>query len=312
MMQLRVAVIYQELDPPIINGCLHAHSSVDIAYALKHDSNIAVITPESNSDPTRGADWSFPDEERGTLNAVKKGATHLWANTVLFASHPLQTSTALDGYADSIRVVGQAPSLVEAYDDKAAVYRVLKVHGGFTLATSITASASEDLVAAVRKLDLPYPVIAKPVRGRGSHGVKLCLNDTGLQAHTAYLFNKSSEITVEECLDSEEATVTVLPTSASRSTCQALPIVTRFHRIDGIAPYSGIVAVTANSRVVSAKGTSQDPAYGQAARECERVAASLQATASLRIDIRRFREGSSRPGWQDPASLTAMAAEAAS
>lgn len=71
-----------------------------------------------------------------------------------------------------------------------------------------------------------------------------------------------------------------------------MPIVTRFNHSDGIALYNRFVAVTAKSGAVSAAEHSQDLAYNRVPRECEQVAVLLKATASIRIDIRRFKGGS--------------------
>lgn len=184
--------------------------------------------------------------------------------------------------------------MVEAYDDKALVYEIMKSHGGFTVAKSTTVTASDDLPRLIRDQNLHYPVVAKPVRGRGSHGVKLCKDEEVLQAHASSLFKESLKIIVEEYLNGEEVTVTVMPPSAIRPGAYwALPIVTRFNHSDGIAPYNGSVAVTSNSRVVDAEEYSRDPAYDRAAKECEGIAALLKSTAPIRIDARRFKEGSS-------------------
>lgn len=252
-----------------------------------------MLSPVTNPNPTRDSDWCFPDDEEGILEAVRAGATHLWANTILFATHPLQTSERVVEYAKSVSVIGQPPQLVEAYDDKAFVYEIMKSHGGFTVATSITLTASDNLSDIIENQNVRYPIVAKPVRGRGSHGVKLCKDEETLEAHARSLLDESPKIILEEYLSGEEATVTVMPPSADGPEGHwALPIVTRFNHSDGIAPYNGTVAVTANSRVVGNSEYSQDPAYGKAARECEQVAALLKTTAPIRIDIRRFREGS--------------------
>lgn len=58
-------------------------------------------------------------------------------------------------------------------------------------------------------------------------------------------------------------------------------------------PYSGSVAVTKDSNAVETAEFLQNPAYGRAAQEWEKVAALLRATAPIRIDIRRFKNGSS-------------------
>ena len=72
------------------------------------------------------AGWSYPDTEAGILAAVAAGADHLWANTVVFGEHPLQASAALDAVQDGLYVVGHAPRVVEAVDDKHRVNEALR------------------------------------------------------------------------------------------------------------------------------------------------------------------------------------------
>jgi hypothetical protein len=93
---------------------------------------------------------------------------------------------------------------------------------------------------------------------------------------------------IEEYLSDEEATVTIMPPGNGRDEYWALPIVTRFNHSNGVAPYNGVVAVTANSRVISQSEFEADGRYGEAGRECEAVAILLGVTAPIRIDIRRF------------------------
>lgn len=249
------------------------------------------MTPHLSPDSANDSDWCFPDTEAGILAAISQGATHLWANTILFATHPLQTSATLGPYEDSISVIGQPPKLVEGYDDKAVVYRIMKENGGISLPTSITVEVSQDCVEIARQRGLEYPVIAKPVRGRGSHGVKLCQDASDLQKHAAELFAQSPKIIIEEYLAGEEATVTVMPPSQSHPVYWTMPVVRRFNHLDGIAPYSGVVAVSANSCAVSEAEAAMDPAYGQVADECAVVAKLLKTTAPIRIDVRRYRKG---------------------
>ncbi|KAF4308208.1 putative D-alanine--D-alanine ligase (D-alanylalanine synthetase) (D-ala-D-ala ligase) protein [Botryosphaeria dothidea] len=332
--QLRVAVLYQALDPPIINGVQkpkkpggYRDSGADIAYALQEQARIQLAIPAQNTDPAKDADWVFPDHEQGILDAVRAGATCLWANTILFKDHPLQTSSALEPYQGSLRVVGQPPLFVDAYDDKNYVNSMLRKKRGFTLPKSSIISQQDDLGAALARDHITsWPVVAKPIRGRGSHGVKLCPSLADLKQHAERLFSESPSIMVEEYLSGQEATVTVMPPSATRPDYWAMPVVVRFNHVDGIAPYNGAVAVTANSRTVSEKEAADDPAYGALARECEGVGRLLQTKAPIRIDARRFNDkngssfalfdinmkpnmtGPGRPGREDQASLTAMAA----
>lgn len=140
-------------------------------------------------------------------------------------------------------------------------------------------------------MQLPYPVVGKPVRGRGSYGVKVCKSLEVLEEHVSGLFDESPVVMIEEYLAGEEATVAVMPPGKERDDYWALPVVKRFNHADGVAPWNGIVAVTANSRVVGKENFEEDPTYEEAMRECEGVAKLLGGTAPIRIDIRRFRDG---------------------
>ncbi|KAH0437816.1 hypothetical protein CcaCcLH18_03712 [Colletotrichum camelliae] len=114
---LDATVLYQEIDPPVIAGNVkpkkpggYKDSGADIAYNLSLSNEVQVLSRNSQPDPFRDADWCFPDNEDGILSAIDKGATHLWANTILFASHPLQTSTRIGKHEKKIKVVGQGVS----------------------------------------------------------------------------------------------------------------------------------------------------------------------------------------------------------
>lgn len=186
----------------------------------------------------------------------------------------------------------------------------LRRHGGLTLPKSWTINdprstkddptavqqALNNVLATIQESD--YPIVAKPVRGRGSHGVKICRNSTELSEHVAQLLDESPRVLLEEYLNGEEGTITIMPPSQQPAPGSewsdryashwALPPVTRFNHVDGIAPYSGKVAVTVNSRAVSSAEVEADPAYSTIMRECEKVGSLLQTAAPLRIDIRRF------------------------
>lgn len=260
-------------------------------------------------DPTDQNHWCYPDTEEGILSAVQQGATHIWANTVLFAEHPLQTSTLLNDYASSLKVIGQPPICADRFDDKAFTNDELRRHEELTLPRSWSvndprSSKNDDkslqkgldnAIASIKECE--YPVVAKPVRGRGSHGVEICQNASELHEHTGYLFNESPQVLIEQYLKGEEGTITIMPPTNPQSGLDlenqhdrhwALPPVTRFNHVKGIAPYSGNVAVTVNSRALTSEQIERDPAYKTIMRECEAVAALLQTTAPLRIDIRRF------------------------
>ncbi|KAJ4202974.1 hypothetical protein NW767_005725 [Fusarium falciforme] len=326
----RVAVLYQGLDPPVINGIRkpkkpggYLDSGADIAYTLSQSPDIEVVCLGNDLKPEDQAGWSFPDTEDGIMAAIEKGATHLWANTILFAAHPLQTSARIAEHQDRIRVVCQGPLIVEQYDDKEFVNDLLRNIGGFTMPRSWTINESPNVEQDIQRLGLPFPVVAKPIRGRGSHGVRVCHDSQELADHARSLFKESPAIMLEEFLSGEEATVTVMPPGPGKDNCWALPVVTRFNHVDGVAPYNGTVAVTANSRTITA-AEGGEPTYQQVAAECERAARELGVTAPIRIDVRRFKDsadskfalfdvnmkpnmtGPGRPGREDQASLTLL------
>ncbi|KAI0412430.1 hypothetical protein F5X98DRAFT_367299 [Xylaria grammica] len=328
-----VAVLYQAVDTPIINGVKkprkpggYQDSGADIAYVLREKANVDIVTFADSPNPQDTAWWCFPDHEDGIMSAIEKGATHIWANTILFSSHPLQTSSRLSKYEDALRIIGQPPNLVERFDDKAILNDILRKQQSLTLPRAVTISAKQNLDEALGGLKDVFPLVAKPVRGRGSHGVKVCSTPDELHRHIEILFKESPLVLAEEFLSGEEATVTVMPPSEDKPYYWSMPIVTRFNHEDNIAPYNGTVAVVANSRVVSADEALADPEYAHIQRQCETVAELIKATAPIRVDVRRFTSdprspfslfdvnlkpnmtGPGRPGRSDQASLTALAA----
>ena len=154
-------------------------------------------------------------------------------------------------------------------------------------AWSLTKEAFPDAATQVVSLNLGLPVVAKPCRGRGSAGVKLCKTTVELFQHIESLYMDSSVVMIEEFLQGEEATVTVMPPSTSNSDYWAMPVITRFNHENGIAPYNGCVAVALNSRAVTPKASAVDSTYAEVARQRERVAKLLRVTAPIRIDVRR-------------------------
>lgn len=308
----RVAVLYQDVDPPAINGAKkprkpggtlshqrenismnHAlttfkgyrDSGADIAYGLKNQG-ISTVTLKDDPDPASQEGWCFPDTEEGILKALERGATCLWANTILFAQHPLQQAKSLSQYASNLRVVGQPPMLVEQGDDKNFVNSLLRQDGSFNMATFRTITASD-----FKQLDgIKYPLVAKPVRGRGSHGVKVCHFESELFAHLEGLLAESPVVILEEYLPGQEGTVTVMPPSNEKSRHWEMPMVVRFNHQDGIAPYNGVVAVTSNSRAVSPEELKSTSTYDEISAQCVRVAEKLKATAPIRVDVRRWND----------------------
>ncbi|CAD0047900.1 unnamed protein product [Aureobasidium pullulans] len=295
----RVALLYQAIESPVINGVRKpmkpGDGCADIAFNLSSQAGIEIITPIDSPSPRLHVGWSFPDSEEGILNALNKGATHLFANTVVFASHPLQTSERVGAYQDKVKIVGHPPCMVELHDDKHYVNDMLRKSGQFTLPRGwLLEDDGQDVDARLNSLDLHFPTVGKPVRGRGSHGVKVCHDFDELRAHVQALWKESPAIILEDYLAGEEATVTVMPPSDEHATHWALPIVTRFNHANGYAA---------------------DPTYSAIAKECEGVAKMMGLTAIMRIDFALFdvnmkpnMTGPGRPGREDQASLTAIAA----
>jgi len=177
------------------------------------------------------------------MRALEKGATHLWANTILFADHPLQKADSLTSVAESVKVVGQPPKLVELCDNKAFVNNLLRARGGFTLPDARDMIDEEDLIEVLQE-DLRYPVVAKPVRGRGSHGVRVCRSEEELIDHCRDLLGEDAPVIVEDFLAGQEVTVTVMPPSPAtgQDGYWAMPVVERFNHAEG-----GLAAWTCKS-----------------------------------------------------------------
>lgn len=322
-------------------GTLHTNlvtgyqdSGADIAFALRTSKHAEIISPSISPDPTQDEGWTFPGTEPGILAAVEAGATHLWMNTILFATHPLQASDQLSSKSENIFIVGQPPNLVGDYDDKARVNEFLRSTGRFVLPKCLIIhhqdGVDKEIQAAIQILNLP--IVAKPIRGRGSYGVKLCHTPEELTGHANDLFKEGSSIMLEQYLAGQEATITTIPPSGDELTYKSLPPVVRFNHQDGVAPYNGTVAVTQNSRVCTIQEILKDPAWRIIMSECDQVAELLGCTAPIRIDVRRVNQGEDgksegrfaifdvnmkpnmtgpgRPGRDDQASLSAMAAQA--
>ena len=247
-------------------------SGADLAFVLRNEGKVDVLTPTSNPDPERDEGWCFPDSDDGILDAVRRGATHLWANTVLFSSHPLQISSLLDRYQDHLHIIGQPPSLVDKFDDKEYINDLLRARGSFMMRRSWTIDLSNNLRISSLPRRIPYPAVGKPIRGRVSQVVRVCSNIDELQSHLHELSRDTSRAILEELLAGEEATITVMPPSKEFSDYWSMSSITRFNHADGIAPYKGVVAVTANSRPVSWQGMAKDKHYQQATEQCVEVA----------------------------------------
>ena len=310
---IRLAILHQSLAPPAINGVSkppkpggYKDSGADIGYALsqpyvhseKHEacvssSPIVLITPVEKPRPDCQDDWTFPEDETGLEQVLRRGATHIWANVHTYRSHPLQIST-LPGL-EQVEVVGQPPRLAQWADDKGWFNEYLRSRAqelDLALPEAVLirrreGTVSAQLDAALRKLGLP--IIVKPPRGRGSSGVKCCGSVAELQGHVEMLMGGGDIALLEEYLAGEEGSIGVMPPAPDEQVGRymALPFVQRYDQIEGVMPDSGGTAVSLNSRALSLKEIENDTSYRDAMRQCEVIGELLKATAPIRVDVRR-------------------------
>lgn len=335
-----VAVLYQATPPPLIGGLRkdakpggYSDGGADIVVALRA-AGVDVVTPVPSPDPGHALDWVFPDTVAGIGQAVAAGAGIIWANTVLFEGHPLDTIPG------DIEIVGQLPAAMQAFDDKFDTNRLLAeaglpVAGSFLIAPTARPNvcALADVAAACAARGMAFPMIVKPVRGRGSQGVTLVetperLHDAAISLIDAATFGDT--LMVEEFLSGDEMTVTVMPPASPRpdgsrsDTHWALRPVYRFDQRSGVAPYNGDVPVTANSTAID-RARLGDPAIVAMIGACVAAAAFVGARTAIRIDCRADRHGRftlfdlnmkpnmtgpGRPGRDDQDCLSAIAARA--
>ncbi|RKH13217.1 ATP-grasp domain-containing protein [Corallococcus sp. CA047B] len=343
-----VAVLFQALPPPVIDGVRkpakaggYADSGADIAYALR-EAGVPVVTPVANPDPAVQEDWVFGDDAAGIAAARDAGARVLWANTVLFTGHPLEA------VLKDVWVVGQDPRTQETFDDKWVTNEALR-RAGHPVAASVLVSAQaasgrlglDTLTEAeLEARDLRFPLVLKPMRGRGSQGVVRVMDMAQLKETAARLLAAREQgvprfgdtLILEQYLGGEELTVTVMPPARfvlggvphDYAHHWSLPPVRRFHHQDGVAPYSGAVAVVDNSEVLGLAAR-QEPRVRAALERCALAAGLLGVTAPIRIDCRSdalgtFRlfdlnlkpnmTGPGRPGRERQDSLVSLSAQA--
>ncbi len=330
-MEIKIALLYQSAAAPETNGVIkpmknggYADSGADIAYALKAQQ-VNVITPTNSPQIDNDLDWVFPDTTIGIQRAIELGATVIWLNTVLYKGHPIERFLE-----NGISVIGQLPEAVDRFDDKWVTNGLLKAnHLPIPKSTIITGQNVSNFL-----LNFPYPVVAKPIRGRGSQGVHFVESEEMLHSLLQEMFAErqyGDVLYVEEFLPGEELTITVMPPgtyqinneAVVKPTHWALPPVRRFNHQNGIAPYNGVVAVVHNSAVLSTFETEMDSSK-QLAAQCEMAASIVNARAPIRIDCRANAAGKfflfdlnmkpnmtgpSRPHRHDQASLTALAAK---
>ncbi|RIB11424.1 hypothetical protein C2G38_2132585 [Gigaspora rosea] len=335
-----VAILYQALQPPIIDGIReplkpggYSDSGADIAYSLRSD-NIPIVTPVDNPSPTSDLDWVFPDTEEGISTAISKGAKTLWANTILFDTHPLNHMS----FREDIKLVGHLPSNVRKYDNKWFTNELIKNNGILVPHAILIGSSTyngtyrlNDITLDIlNKKGIRFPAVVKPIRAvEVKHAEKLLSTRTVIDGQ--YCFEYGDTLILEEYLEGEEITATIMPPgmydinfkNVTFNKYWHLPLVKRFNHNNGIAPYSGVVAVIENSSLISNEEM-QYPIYKQVAQDCEKAAQIMRPLAPIRIDCRRIAPekpfalfdinmkpnmtGPGRPGRNMQSSLSCIAA----
>lgn len=325
-----IAILYQAKLPPIKDGIQkpmklggYSDSGADIAFELQKNG-LSIVTPKINPKMEDDLDWVFPDTNRGIQSALDKGAKIIWLNTILYQGHPIEKF-----FNKKIEIVGNQPKCVDVYDDKLVTNKLLKEYG-LSIPKSVIIS-KENLSAY--KLDVGFPVVVKPIRGRGSQGVSLVNNKKELDNALRELFDDGkygSLVYVERFLSGQEITVTVMPPGKYQinnaikrfDKYWSLPAVKRFNHKNGIAPYNGIVAVVNNSAILNDVELNSKK-IKEVYLQCEKAANLIKAKAPIRIDCREDENGkyflfdlnmkpnmtgASRPHRQNQDSLSALAA----
>lgn len=328
----KIAILYQAAAAPSIDGIIkpmkrggYSDSGADIGYSLVQN-NYDLVTPCSSPSESVDMDWVFPDSEEGINFALEKKAEVLWLNTVLYKSHPIHKFANI-----GLEIIGQEVDLVDRFDNKWAMNQLLKQHQ-FPIPKSQLIEKDE---MTLDQVPYSFPMIIKPIRGRGSQGVVLVHDLFELENEVSKLFRSKlygNKIYVETFLSGTEITLTVMPPgsyqinkeSVDKKNHWCLPPVQRFNHLNGVAPYSGNVAVINNSKVLSHEELLKDNMQ-KVITQCAQVASLIKAKAPIRIDCRANEKGvfylfdinfkpnltgSSRAHRKNQDSLTALAAAA--
>jgi len=345
-------VLYQAVPAPVLDGVSkprkpggYSDSGADILHALRA-AGVPLVTPVPSPDPQQPLDWVFPDTEAGITAALAAGAGVLWANTLLFGDHPLAQLVG------RVPIVGQTPALVERWDDKWFCNECLRERGLPVARSILVGREGTDGVlplgdlkpGLLTALGLTTPLVVKPVRGRGSEGVKRVASVPQLVLEVIRLIEATVQVDgqghsrfgsralVEEYLPGTELTVTVMPPGVyevsgkqivHRSSWCLPPVCRADHRA-GVLPYSGEVPVSANSAVLDA-AERRAPGVSVLLDACAAAGDLIGIRAPIRIDCRQRADGvyhlfdlnmkpnltgPGRPGRDDQASLTTLAAAA--
>ncbi|WP_404480654.1 biotin carboxylase [Novosphingobium sp. BL-52-GroH] len=325
----KIAILYQALEPPLIDGARkeakpggYSDSGADIGAALLA-AGCTLVAPVAEPDPARVFDWVWPDTSEGIAAALEAGATLLWANTVVFAGHPIEAASR------RAWIVGPDPRAMQAIDDKLATNARLLAAGLPVAPSWLIDGDAPHLDAVLAPFGDRLPLVVKPLRGRGSQGVSVARDGDQLVAQVGALAASrrfGAAIMLETFLPGEEITITVLPAAARAGETApfALAPVRRFDQVADVAPYNGEVPVARNSVALSPEERAT-PAVNAAIVACEAAAALLEIRSIMRIDCRADAQGrfflfdvnakpnltgAGRPGREDEDSLSTIAAAA--
>lgn len=287
---MNCAVLYQIKEPPERDGLRkpmkkggYSDSGADIAFTLKREG-ISIITPSDVPREAEDLDWVFPDNREGILSAISKGADTFWLNTVLYDGHPIEEFIEKGYY-----IVGQKPSDVNKYDDKYYTNQILSNAGLHVV--------EEQIVDMDTIVNMNFPVVIKPIIGRGSQGVYVVKNEQDYKEKIRELIEEKiygEKLMVEPYLCNKEVTISVLLPGEymikggkiAKDDYWCLPVVERFNHINGISPYNGTVAVTENSKAVT-----NDYKFDLLCEECAKAAKLLKIKSLIRIDCRQDSNG---------------------
>ena len=295
---MAIAILYQVSPAPSFDGIMkpmksggYSDSGADIAVALQ-SAGKPLVTPHDRPDIKQDLHWVFQDDHDGIRQAIRKGAKQLWLNTVLYASHAI-----MDFAIEDLMLVGQDPRLVDFYDDKFVLNNFLADQGlPFLRSRRVTLDQLSGM-----HLPLGYPLVIKPLRGRGSQGVTVCTTDNDLVSYLEEVFDQSkfgNELLIEPYLAGEEITISILPAGTYEGAegeltykhPWCLPVVIHSGHVKGITPYSGIEAVSQNSRV-AAVNFQQRSVIQALCQSAAAAAAILGIKSVVRIDGRANDKG---------------------
>jgi D-alanine-D-alanine ligase-like ATP-grasp enzyme len=214
----------------------------------------------------------------------------------LFDEHPI----AKFGSHENLYVVGQSLDVVEKFEDKDVCQAAISAIGVpvpvQALVNLDTGSAQGQVESAVSANNYTFPIIVKPVRGRGSAGVKVVDSVAEAAKHIESLAGPKfgSKFLLEEYLSGRELAVTVMPPGTyattdglhSEATHWTLPAIERTGHHGGVMPFSGVVPIQSNS-----KPAGDDDQVRAFAQHAIRVAQFLRATSPIRIDCREGADG---------------------